>query len=392
VRALFGTNPDTGIASNPSNEASVTTPGAGSIGATIAVNTNADGNARDAVVTLREAILIANGSLAVGSLTPQEQAAVTGTPLLPGLDVVAFAIPGPGPHTISLTSVLPDVVDTIKIDGTTQAGFAGNPVVEISGSAVVAANTTGLRLLAPRSVIIGLAVGGFTGNGIFAGADEVVVSRCHAGVGLSGTTANPNGGSGIVVQGGLACFVDRCVASGNAVAGIEVAGPGTGDTKVTGCKLGTNAAGTAGLANGTGLLAGVDSGVIFVGGPSAAERCLISGNTTHGVTAVAGSGVTLAGCYVGVDATGATALPNGGDGVNAQESSCKIERGNVISANLLAGLRYVSATPQSALTLIRGSKFGVAADGRSILANGGQGIVIVNQSVCLGSSLGQDSY
>jgi hypothetical protein len=391
VRSLFGTNPDTGIASDPSNEVTITTPGAGSVGATIAVNTNADGNARDAVVTLREAILIANGSLAVGSLTPQEQAAVTGTPLLPGLDVVAFAIPGPGPHTISLTSVLPDVVDTIKIDGTTQAGFAGNPVVEISGSAVVAANTTGLRLLAPRSVIIGLAVGGFTGNGILAGADEVVVSRCHAGVGPSGTTANANGGSGIVVQGGLACFVDRCVASGNAVAGIEVAGPGTGDTKVTGCKLGTNAAGTAGLANGTGLLAGVDSGLVYVGGPAAAERCVVSGNTSHGVLAQSGSFAIVAGSHVGVDATGAAALSNGGDGINAQAGSCRIERGNVISANGQAGLRLTSATQQSLQTLIRGSKFGVSADGRAVLGNAGPGIAVVNSTSRIGSTLAQDA-
>lgn len=391
VRSLFGTNPDTGIASDPSNEVTITTPGTGPIGATITVNASADGDARDAVVTLREAILIANGSLAVGSLTPQEQAAVSGTPLVPGLDVVTFAISGPGPHSIVVSSPLPDVVDTIKIDGTTQPGYAGTPVVEVNGSAVVAANTTGLRVLAPRSVIVGLAVGGFTGNGIFAGADEVVVSRCHTGVGPTGTTANPNGASGIRVQGGLLCIVDRCVASGNGVAGIEVAGPGTGDTKITGCKLGTNAAGTAGIANGTGLLAGVDSSRITIGGTAAANRCVISGNSAHGVTALAGSFAILAGCHVGVDVTGDVALPNGGDGVNSQDDSCRIERGNVISANGQAGLSLTSATQGSLRTLVRGSKFGVAADGRTVLGNGGPGIAAVNESVQIGSTLAQDA-
>ncbi len=391
VRSLFGTNPDSGIASDPSNEVTITTPGAGSIGATISVTTSADGNVRDTVVTLREAILIANGSLAIGGLTPQEQAAVSGAPLNPGLDVVTFAIPGPGPHSIAVSSALPDVVDTITIDGSSQPGYAGTPVVELNGSAVLAASTTGLRVLAPRSVMIGLAVGGFTGSGIFAGADEVVVSRCYAGVRPSGASALANGASGIVVQGGLLCLVDRCVASGNAVAGVEVVGPVAGDTRIAGCRIGTNAAGTAALPNGTGVLAGANSGRLTVGGTSSADRCVISGNTMHGVSALAGSGVTLAGCYVGVDASGSVALPNGGDGVNAQEVSCRVERGNVISGNGQAGLHYVSSSPQSLLTLIRGSKFGIAADGRSLLGNAGPGIHVVNQSVLLGSALPQDA-
>lgn len=391
VRAVFGSVNDAGIASDPSNEATLSTPGPGPTGATIAVNTSTDGNFRDSVVTLREALLIADGSLPAASLTPQEQAALVGVPLVPGLDVVTFAIPGAGPHKVLLSSALPDVVDTIRVDASTQAGYAGTPLVELDGSAIAAPNITGLRLIAPRSVVIGLAVGGFTGNGIFAGASEVDVSRCHAGVGPSGATANANGGSGILVQGGVECFIDRCVASGNAVAGIEVAGPGTSDTKITGCKLGTNLAGTSAIANGTGLHAGADSGRVQVGGSTAAERCVISGNMSHGLTVMAGSGVTLSGSYVGVDASGGAALPNVGDGINVEGPSCKIERGNVISANGQAGVRYTSSTPIAGLNLIRGSNIGVAADGRTVLGNAGPGIAVVNQSVQLGTTLGQDA-
>ena len=57
--------------------------------AIIAVNSNADTNARDSVITLREAILLSNGDLLKSALTAQEQARVSGTPA-PGLDEVRF--------------------------------------------------------------------------------------------------------------------------------------------------------------------------------------------------------------------------------------------------------------------------------------------------------------
>src|SRR5262245_41057776 len=58
--------------------------------------------------SLREAILTANAH--------------------PGLDTIAFAIPGTGPHTVQPASALPDIADAVIIDGTTQPGFAGSPI------------------------------------------------------------------------------------------------------------------------------------------------------------------------------------------------------------------------------------------------------------------------
>ena len=70
----------------------------------LAVTNTADSGAG----SLRAAILAAN--------------ALTGT-----TDTIRFDIPGPGPHSIALTSVLPVINDPVIIDGTTEPDFAGVP-------------------------------------------------------------------------------------------------------------------------------------------------------------------------------------------------------------------------------------------------------------------------
>src|SRR5262245_3821998 len=102
--------------------------------ATLTVNTTADSNLRDTVLTLREAILVANGTLAFGTLTASEQAQVSGTLNNPGTDSIAFNIGGGGVQTISPTSALPIITDAVVLDGTTQPGFAGTPLIELNGS------------------------------------------------------------------------------------------------------------------------------------------------------------------------------------------------------------------------------------------------------------------
>ena len=42
------------------------------------------------------------------------------------LDRIEFNIPGSGPHTIQVTSALPEITDPVVIDGYTQAGASQN--------------------------------------------------------------------------------------------------------------------------------------------------------------------------------------------------------------------------------------------------------------------------
>ncbi|HEX2832628.1 MAG TPA: Calx-beta domain-containing protein [Thermoanaerobaculia bacterium] len=106
------------------------------VAATYTVNTVADtddGTCNVANCTLREAINAANG-------------AAGGT--------IAFGI-GSGPVTIALASALPDLTTPIVIDGTTQPGYAGSPLVKING----VAGSHGLTIRSSDTTVRGLDIG-----------------------------------------------------------------------------------------------------------------------------------------------------------------------------------------------------------------------------------------
>ena len=48
---------------------------------------------------------------------------------LPGPDLIQFNIPGTGVHTIVAGSDLPFVTDALTIDGTSQPGYSGKPLI-----------------------------------------------------------------------------------------------------------------------------------------------------------------------------------------------------------------------------------------------------------------------
>src|SRR2546426_9701517 len=50
-----------------------------------------------------------------------------------GADTIAFSI-GSGVQTITPGSQLPAILEPVTIDGTTQPGFAGEPIIELDGS------------------------------------------------------------------------------------------------------------------------------------------------------------------------------------------------------------------------------------------------------------------
>src|SRR6267378_3796668 len=51
-----------------------------------------------------------------------------------GTDTIAFNIPGSGVQTVNVLFQLPNLSDPVIIDGTTQPGFSGTPIIEINGA------------------------------------------------------------------------------------------------------------------------------------------------------------------------------------------------------------------------------------------------------------------
>lgn len=183
---------------------------------TLLVNSAADTNARDAVLTLREAIMVANGDLAVGSLTAQEQGQVDGAAA--PVDLIHFDLPGTGVQTIAATSPLPDITDSVVIDGASQPGYAGTPLVRLLGSGA-GATTDGLRLTAGTSTIRGLAIVGFGGAGIAVNGDGNTIQGNYLGFEADGVTTRGNLGGGVVVTSANNVIGGTTVAERNLIAG-----------------------------------------------------------------------------------------------------------------------------------------------------------------------------
>lgn len=80
-------------------------------------------------------------------------------------NAILFSFPGSGPYVISPHFEMPVVANPVTIDGTTQPGFAGVPLVVLSGSQA-GAGTRGLVITAGESTVRAIEVSDFSGSGI----------------------------------------------------------------------------------------------------------------------------------------------------------------------------------------------------------------------------------
>jgi hypothetical protein len=156
--------------------------------ATITVNSTDDSNIRNAVITLTEAILIANGTLNVPALTVAEQAQINGSGADP--DMIAFNIGAIGSQQlIQPLSALQPISDPAIVDGWRQggAGYNGLPLVELSGN-LPGVGMVGLDITAGNITVQGLAINRFYLAGIRLqtnGGNEIVSN--HIGTDLAVT-------------------------------------------------------------------------------------------------------------------------------------------------------------------------------------------------------------
>lgn len=192
--------------------------------AILTVTTTADSG----LGSLRQALLDSNASVGVA-------------------DTISFAIPGAGPHTVTLLSALPDVTDPVTIDATTQPGFGGTPLVELNGAGVGASNAV-LTLSAGNCMVKGLAVNRGPEVGIRirnAGLNRIY--QTYVGTDPSGTIAVGNASHGIVVENVEFTYIGdpfdptaRCFVSGNGGDGIRLLGANSGNSFVSSGMIGTN--------------------------------------------------------------------------------------------------------------------------------------------------------
>jgi len=324
--------------------------------ATITVTGNGDTAALDGAVTLREAMIsLNNGSPVNADVVAAGAYGVN--------DAVAFAIPGAGVHTIAAPNGLPLVAVPMRIDGYTQPGATINTNGPAQGSnaqlmiEVTCANGGCLAIAAGNSTVRGLVINGRAGTIYIQGKGGNTISGNFIGTNPAGTSPVPHSGAQLIdiligpnasdnTIGGTTP-ADRNVISGTA--DISAGGGNSGividsaNNVVQGNLIGTNAAGDAALGNDLGieiLVGGADNNRI--GGTSAAERNLISGNRLDGVD-IYTVGNRVEGNYVGTDASGTLALPNGNFGIAAAGTANTIGgtaagAGNLVSGNANVGI------------------------------------------------------
>jgi hypothetical protein len=122
--------------------------------------------------------------------------AITDANANPGADSISFSIAGSGVQTINLTSALPTITGALTIDGTTQSGYSGTPLIELNGAGA-GALSNGLTITAGSSTVRGLIINNFDGNGIaISGTGGNVIAGNYIGTNSTGAAAAANGISG----------------------------------------------------------------------------------------------------------------------------------------------------------------------------------------------------
>ena len=264
----------------------------------------------------------------VGSL----RSAITAANSLVGLDRIEFNIPT-NFKKISLQTSLPWIEDTTVVDGTSQPGYAGKPLIELDGTSVAEQFASGLVVKSDNSTIRGLAINNFHHGIAVLDSSGTVIAGNHLGVDASGT-----------------------VAVGNRMTGIYLS----------------------------------QSSDSLIGGSSPADRNIISGNGETGVRAAgnASTGNHILGNYIGTDVTGLTAIPNKNDGILIADGATRsiigtdgdgkndATEGNVIAGNLLAGVKLYSTFGNR----VAGNRIGIGAGVHTPLGNGTDGVNISFQS------------
>jgi len=369
----------------------------------ITVNTTTDALG-DGLCSFREAVRAANTSAAVDAC-PAGTAGTTNT--------IAFNIPGPGVHTITAPSVI-DVTGSLAIDGSTQPGYAGVPLIHITGvvedllvfrddahgssvKALMFTNTNGGGLIDGAGILFGSdnntitasyfntdgvksigdygagllfaitstnnVIGGSTAatRNVFGGRTGVyfqdsshnLVEGNYFGVQPDGNTAItglPVSGSGVQIYNVDGDTTDVTV-RGNVItgflAGVQINQGAHGNT-VQGNHIGVGADGSTSHGNGIGVFVyGASNNTI--GGATAADRNVISGNTSTNVTLQTdgqqkSNDNVIQGNYIGPDANGRNSVtPNALFGVYVIGGAS----GNTLSGNVIAGNQqgvYIDAT------------------------------------------------
>lgn len=340
------------------------------------------------------------------------RAAITAANAAPDVNTITFNIPGPTERLISLDSPLPTLTTMMTIDGTTQPGYDGRPMVRIDGGGTIGHAFD----MSATSELIGLSVTRFTNWAVIVmnGVNNAVVERMYLGATRNGTPGFGNG-IGVRLNYSSGARVEQSLISGNAIDGVLVLG-GTGN------QINTNHIGT-GL-DGLGALPNLGNGITLYDGSTntTINGNVISGNGTVGVSST-GFGIdiqhsgaladvvntVITNNSIGLDAAGNLITRAVGDYISPSQGNenfgpvsrgnsaggIRVQRGpgtiigqagagNTISGNTLSGVEI--SGPVGSAVRLRGNHIGTDPTGAAVRANTFRGVNVVGSTAIIGEA------
>ncbi|HEY2802625.1 MAG TPA: CSLREA domain-containing protein [Actinomycetota bacterium] len=190
---------------------------------------------------------------------------------------------------------------------------------------------------------------------------------------LDGTSAGSSA-NGLDVQAGGSTIAKLVVRNFSGGAGIFL--DGAGSSIVRGCYLGTDPTGSSAAGDHFGIRVGQASNVT-IGGTTAAERNVVSGNLVGIFLFDTVTSSVVSGNFVGTDSSGTAAIPNTtglevfsaiGNTIGGTDPGA----GNLISGNTNAGLSFTDSFSLTTTVnnVVQGNLIGTDVTGAAKLANG----------------------
>jgi parallel beta-helix repeat protein len=336
--------------------------------------------------------------------------------------IIAFNIPGSGAHTITVGSPLPTITVPVTIDGTTQPGYGGNPLIALTRSGKSVAGD-GLLLTGGNSAVRGLSLYGFASYGLhFQTGGSNLVTADFLGVKPNGAQPGNNGGglwldnSSANTVGGTSLALANLI-EGNGGPGVYVAN--SSNDALQGNTINNNSGAGISVYHGTNITIGNtgaglptkvlnngSAGVLIDGGSNALSTAINIANAQitnnggdgvsilHGTTAVtiqtniirynggngveisASSNISIGGNSLGlgnvVDNNGSKKT---GDGIYIHDQSFAITvSDNSSTRNTVNGIEVGN----SGATVPAGKTYSITISGNSVPNNGGNGILLDN--------------
>jgi Domain of unknown function (DUF4347) len=302
----------------------------------------------DGKISLREAIAATNNTVNSAS----------------GADLISFDLIGAS-AILDLASALPEITDRVTIDATNNVSnpYVDRPVITLTTSSATVFDGLRLANSAGGSRIIGLAIGGFGGNGLTVQGAANTLEQNYIGVRPDGVTAFGNGGVGINFSGAAGSLnsnvVRDNVVSANGGAGVLAINVSL--SEFSGNRIGVTADGLQALGNGA---AGIE-----IGGAASANLIfdnIIGANAAAGIRLIGPNvqGTTIQHNWVGTDASLTRNLGNGDSAITIQDGAHDNRIGGVSNGQ---GNFIFHTGAKAGVDLF--TDFGSAGTGNAILGN-----------------------